>query len=338
MILACWFGFTDIIQYLYDKKADIHHVDRFKCNALHRACQCSNSKVVSFLLEKGADPNLPNKDGTPLDIAIVVGDVEILRLLLKYGANISQMFNGKGAVHVAVMNFRLDMLVILLDNKADVNQRDSQGNTMLHLAAWQSQEKIVKLLLERGAEVDAENLWKETPLQKAAEIGSVTIFELLAHAGANINHKDKIHADALIHSDQGAHYTSIQFISLLKDKEIRQSMSRRGNCWDNAPQESFFGHMKDEIGEYFKEIENFEKLEEIIYGYIDYYNNERYQYNLAKLSPNQFYEYYQTGEYPLKEYVKEPSYIKEKIRKVKDSIHKESITEDILSSNNSSSI
>lgn len=152
------------------------------------------------------------------------------------------------------------------------------------------------------------------------------------------NHKDKIHADALIHSDQGAHYTSIQFISLLKDKEIRQSMSRRGNCWDNAPQESFFGHMKDEIGEYFKEIENFEKLEEIIYGYIDYYNNERYQYNLAKLSPNQFYEYYQTGEYPLKEYVKEPSYIKEKIRKVKDSIHKESITEDILSSNNSSSI
>lgn len=131
------------------------------------------------------------------------------------------------------------------------------------------------------------------------------------------NHKDKIHADALIHSDQGAHYTSIRFITLLKDKEIRQSMSRRGNCWDNAPQESFFGHMKDEIGEVFKEIEHFEKLEEIIYDYIDYYNDERYQYDLAKLSPNQFYEYYQTGEYPLKEYVKEPDYIKEKLRKVK---------------------
>lgn len=78
-------------------------------------------------------------------------------------------------------------------------------------------------------------------------------------------------------------------------------MSRRGNCWDNAPQESFFGHMKDEIGESFNDIETFEELKEIIDDYIDYYNNERYQYNLAKLSPNEFYEYYRTGNYPLKE-------------------------------------
>ena len=51
----------------------------------------------------------------------------------------------------------------------------------------------------------------------------------------------------LIHSDQGVHYTSIAFTSLLKELNIARSMSRRGNCWDNAPQESFFGHMKDEI-------------------------------------------------------------------------------------------
>lgn len=153
------------------------------------------------------------------------------------------------------------------------------------------------------------------------------------------NHKEKIHTDALIHSDQGAHYSSIQFIDLLEDKEIRRSMSRRGNCWDNAPQESFFGHMKDEIGENFKDIETFEELKEIIDDYIDYYNNERYQYNLAKLSPNEFYEYYQTGNYPLKEYIKEPDKIKEKIKKVKDARNQESSkTQDILSNNNSSSI
>lgn len=132
------------------------------------------------------------------------------------------------------------------------------------------------------------------------------------------NHRDKIHTEALIHSDQGAHYTAIQFIDLLKDKEIRQSMSRRGNCWDNAPQESFFGHMKDEIGEHFKEIENFEQLKIIIEDYMDYYNNERYQYNLAKLSPNEFYEYYQTGDYPIKEYINESVKIIEKIRKAKE--------------------
>ncbi len=48
----------------------------------------------------------------------------------------------------------------------------------------------------------------------------------------------------LIHSNQGVHYTSIAFTSLLKELNIARSMSRRGNFWDNAPQESFFGHMK----------------------------------------------------------------------------------------------
>ncbi|MCB7430620.1 IS3 family transposase, partial [Erysipelatoclostridium ramosum] len=62
--------------------------------------------------------------------------------------------------------------------------------------------------------------------------------------GKEIN---KIKTEAYIHSDQGCHYTSIPFRQLLKDKNLRQSMSRKGNCWDNAPQESFFGHMKDEI-------------------------------------------------------------------------------------------
>ena len=49
------------------------------------------------------------------------------------------------------------------------------------------------------------------------------------------NTKFKLHKDAFIHSDQGAHYTSPRFQKLLKSKNLGQSMSRRGNCWDNAP-------------------------------------------------------------------------------------------------------
>lgn len=63
------------------------------------------------------------------------------------------------------------------------------------------------------------------------------------------NHGVSLHAKTMIHSDQGCHYTSYSFINILKDKKLRQSMSRRGNCWDNAPQESFHGHMKDHISE-----------------------------------------------------------------------------------------
>ena len=53
-------------------------------------------------------------------------------------------------------------------------------------------------------------------------------------------HGVELTKETLIHSDQGCHYTSASFIRLVNDKELRQSMSRKGNCWDNAPQESFF--------------------------------------------------------------------------------------------------
>lgn len=112
------------------------------------------------------------------------------------------------------------------------------------------------------------------------------------------NHRNELKTDVLIHSDQGAHYTSYKFIDILKKANIRQSMSRRGNCWDNAPQESFFGHMKDEINLKVKRCKDFKELKLLINDYIDYYNNDRYQWNLAKLSPREYYKFYMNGEYP----------------------------------------
>jgi len=93
------------------------------------------------------------------------------------------------------------------------------------------------------------------------------------------DHGIAINSKTILHSDQGCHYTSL-FRQLLKDKKLRQSMSRRGNCWDNAPQESFFGHMKDEI--HLERYNSFSDLNLEIDDYIDYYNNDRYQWRLAK--------------------------------------------------------
>ena len=67
-----------------------------------------------------------------------------------------------------------------------------------------------------------------------------------------------IHKDAFIHSDQGFHYTNPTYQKLVKKMKLGQSMSRRGNCWDNAPQESFFGHFKDETN--IKECETLEDV------------------------------------------------------------------------------
>lgn len=113
------------------------------------------------------------------------------------------------------------------------------------------------------------------------------------------DHGTCLHGETIIHSDQGCHYTSRSFINILYDRKLRQSMSRRGCCWDNAPQESFFGHMKDHIRGKLADCAAFSGVKSVIDDYMDYYNNERYQWGLAKLAPNEFYDFVMTGEYPL---------------------------------------
>ena len=113
------------------------------------------------------------------------------------------------------------------------------------------------------------------------------------------DHGISLQTETMIHSDQGCHYTSIQFIGLVNDLGLRQSMSRRGNCWDNAPQESFYGHMKDELTDKMARWETFDDAKRDVDDWFDYYNNDRYQWQLAKLSPRQYYHYVTTGEYPL---------------------------------------
>lgn len=99
-------------------------------------------------------------------------------------------------------------------------------------------------------------------------------------------HKIKLDKKAYIHSDQGVHYTSPIYQKKVKDMNLGQSMSRRGNCWDNAPQESFFGHFKDEA--YIKECNTFEELEKEVSDYMYYYNNERGQWDLKKMTPVEY--------------------------------------------------
>ena len=120
-----------------------------------------------------------------------------------------------------------------------------------------------------------------------------TVEQLIARHGLSLN------AKVLLHSDRGSHYTAHSLIELLKDKNLRRSMSRKGNCWDNAPQESFYGHMKDHIKMKLAESREFIEVKEIVDDYMNYYNNYRYQWDLAKLAPAEFYKFFVTGVYPL---------------------------------------
>ena len=91
----------------------------------------------------------------------------------------------------------------------------------------------------------------------------------------------------ILHSDQGWQYQMKQYQHLLKEKGIRQSMSRKGNCLDNSLAENFFGLLKSELF-YMKEYKTIEELETDIIEYIDYYNNKRIKGKLKGMSPVQY--------------------------------------------------
>ena len=88
----------------------------------------------------------------------------------------------------------------------------------------------------------------------------------------------------LLHSDQGWHYQHKQYKKLLEEKGVKQSMSRKGNCYDNSVMENFFGHLKSELL-YLQEFDSVEHFKAELIDYIDYYNNRRIKARLKGLPP-----------------------------------------------------
>jgi len=97
---------------------------------------------------------------------------------------------------------------------------------------------------------------------------------------------DDMYHGSLLHSDQGWHYTNTRYVNMVRDLGIQRSLSRRGNCIDNAPVESFFGHLKDELD--ISQCRSFEELCMCIDEYMNYYNTKRPQWDKQKMTPVQY--------------------------------------------------
>ena len=95
----------------------------------------------------------------------------------------------------------------------------------------------------------------------------------------------------ILHSDQGWQYQMKKYQQLLKNKGVIQSMSRKGNCLDNAIIENFFGILKSELF-YLKKYKSINQLKIEIHEYINYYNNERIKLNLNGMSPIKYRAHY----------------------------------------------
>lgn len=109
----------------------------------------------------------------------------------------------------------------------------------------------------------------------------------LSSLESSINSIPSLNYRTTIHSDQGWHYQHKAWIEKLRNHHIFQSMSRKGNCYDNSPMENFFGLLKQEMF-YGEKFNSYEELELEIHKYIYYYNNVRRKVNLKGKTPVEY--------------------------------------------------
>jgi ankyrin repeat protein len=181
-------------------------MDKYEANgAMWSAVARNDSELMKTALEHGcgfniAIPNTPNN--TPLTHAAELGHDDVLRLLLKAGAEVNVVdITGRTALHFAVMNGQggsafegygygtqhIPCVNSLLSYRADVNARTNKGVAPIHLAAEVDSVEIVGILLAHGAHVDAQTESGYTALHIAAKRGFLDMVAALVNHGADVN-------------------------------------------------------------------------------------------------------------------------------------------------------
>ncbi|KAM4042067.1 ankyrin repeat and SOCS box protein 3 isoform 2-T3 [Anomaloglossus baeobatrachus] len=159
-------------------------------SALHLAAKRRSVRCCEILLRAGADPNdLTNDVTTPLFLAVESGCEAVVKLLIKYKANINgpHSCSGWNPLHQASFMERTDLIQLLLQNGVDTEGKDDFGITPLFIAAQYGKYESLNLLLSNGADVNCQAKDKATPLFIAAQEGHEKCAELLLSTGADPN-------------------------------------------------------------------------------------------------------------------------------------------------------
>jgi putative transposase len=110
----------------------------------------------------------------------------------------------------------------------------------------------------------------------AYQVSASNSIQLVTNTLKQARQKEQVSGELILHSDQGFQYSSSFYFDLTSQYHITPSMSRRGNCWDNAPMENFFSHLKEE---YLRHVRNptLDQVRQLVDEYIYFYNHERIQ-------------------------------------------------------------
>ncbi|MFC1781833.1 ankyrin repeat domain-containing protein [Planctomycetota bacterium] len=184
-------GQTDIAEFLIQNNADVNIIvncGRRTRSLLHQAALTNDVRLADLLIAKGVDVNVTSAgfgSGTPLSYASIRGNKDVIELLVDKNADINDTSDrGQTPLFKAVTNGQEDVVEFLITKGADTNVKNSASTTALHIAARNGNIEIVKLLIAGGADVNVKNAQDFTPLYIAEQNDNTEIAELLRKNGA----------------------------------------------------------------------------------------------------------------------------------------------------------
>ena len=191
----------EILSCLMENGADVDAKTFDDCTPLMRAAEIGDTKVATFLIEHGANVDLPDKTGaTALYYALKCpGNLcEVMSFLIENGADINACtsYNCCTPLMMACVKTVNDQLTFLIEHGAIVNLQDKDGNTALHYVVqekpgFHEPYEVLDYLIQNGADINAQSNDGRTPLMKAIELSEVDIASFLIKQGANLDLQDK---------------------------------------------------------------------------------------------------------------------------------------------------
>lgn len=247
LFIAAFRGYEDIAEFLIASGASVDVVDDSGETPLHKASVNGHLKIASLLVANGAEVDAKAKDGcTPLylsacskhekvsqylldcgaeieeDIAIMLGNIELVEHYLAKGVDANSRLTrgyseGESWLNIAVRHQNKDLIELLLNHGADINQKTGSFKlSPLHIASagnrGQTRIDICEMLIAHGAEINSQDKHGATPLHWAATVGCQTTAQLLINHNANANALDFSHRTPLF---EAARLHQLEIVNLL---------------------------------------------------------------------------------------------------------------------------
>ena len=207
-------GLEKVVSMLIERGADVNAQGGYYSNPLQAASFEGHEKVVAMLLQRGADVNAQGGlYSNALQAASWAGHEKVVEILLQRGADVNaQGGNYSNALQAASFEGHEKVVEILLQRGADVNVQGGNYSNALQAASFEGHEKVVEMLIERGADVNAQGGEYGNALQAASYRGHEKVVEVLIERGADVNAQGGWFGNALQAASLQGHENVMQML------------------------------------------------------------------------------------------------------------------------------